>query len=152
MNSGSWCWTGRPVVLWFMELQRVAHDWVTELNWTEKQCFILHTFHIDTWISWKIFNNIYCFSIFSLFFVAICLYILILKIVVWRISWMWICDIICSDFWIKSYKHFKVLDTFVKLLSWNKAILIRSYMESCNVWLLILGFFLFFLNSTIIDI
>ena len=26
-------WTGRPGVLWFMGLQRVGHDWVTELNW-----------------------------------------------------------------------------------------------------------------------
>ena len=30
-----WC-TGRPGVLWFMELQRVGHDWAAELNWTEK--------------------------------------------------------------------------------------------------------------------
>ena len=28
-------WTGRPGVLWFMGSQRVGHDWVTELNWTE---------------------------------------------------------------------------------------------------------------------
>ena len=35
VNSGSWRWTGRPGVLWFMGLQRVGHNWVTELNWTE---------------------------------------------------------------------------------------------------------------------
>ena len=35
VNSGSWWWTGRPGVLWFMGSQRVRHDWVTELNWTE---------------------------------------------------------------------------------------------------------------------
>jgi len=29
-----WC-TGRPGLLWFMESQRVGHNWVTELNWTE---------------------------------------------------------------------------------------------------------------------
>ena len=28
----SWWWTGRPGVLQFMGLQRVGHDWVTELN------------------------------------------------------------------------------------------------------------------------
>ena len=33
VNSGSWWWTGRPGVLRFMGLQRVGHDWVTELNW-----------------------------------------------------------------------------------------------------------------------
>ena len=37
ITSGSWWWTGRPGVLWLMGLQRVGHDWVTELNWTEWQ-------------------------------------------------------------------------------------------------------------------
>ena len=35
VNSGSWWWTGRPGVLRFMGLQRVGHDWATELNWTD---------------------------------------------------------------------------------------------------------------------
>ena len=35
VNSGSWWWTGRSGVLRFMGSQRVRHDWVTELNWTE---------------------------------------------------------------------------------------------------------------------
>ena len=34
-NSESWWWTGRPGVLRFMRLQRVGHDWATELNWTD---------------------------------------------------------------------------------------------------------------------
>ena len=33
LDSGSWWWTGRPGVLRFMGLQRVRHDWATELNW-----------------------------------------------------------------------------------------------------------------------
>ena len=37
VNSGSWWWTGRPGVLWFMRSQRVWHDWATELNWTERR-------------------------------------------------------------------------------------------------------------------
>ena len=32
VSSGSWWWTGRPGVLRFMGLQRVGHDWATELN------------------------------------------------------------------------------------------------------------------------
>ena len=32
VDSGSWWWTGRPGVLWFMGLQRVGHNWATELN------------------------------------------------------------------------------------------------------------------------
>ena len=39
VNSGSWCWTGRPGVLWFMGPQRVGHDWVTDLIW---QCALVH--------------------------------------------------------------------------------------------------------------
>ena len=35
VNSGSSWWTGRPGVLRFMGLQRVGHDWVTELKWTD---------------------------------------------------------------------------------------------------------------------
>ena len=37
VDSRSWWWTGRPGVLWFMGLQRVRHDWVTELNWATMQ-------------------------------------------------------------------------------------------------------------------
>ena len=36
VDSGSWWWTGRPGVLWFMGSQRVGHDWATELNWILK--------------------------------------------------------------------------------------------------------------------
>ena len=43
--SGSWWWTGRPGVLWFMGLQRVRHNWTTELNWvisSVKHLFMSH--------------------------------------------------------------------------------------------------------------
>ena len=35
VNSGSWWWTERPGMLWFVGSQRVGHDWATELKWTE---------------------------------------------------------------------------------------------------------------------
>ena len=35
VNYRCWWWTGRPGVLGIMGLQRVGHDWVNELNWTE---------------------------------------------------------------------------------------------------------------------
>ena len=38
INSGSWWWTGRTGVLWFMMSQRVGHDRATELNWTCSVC------------------------------------------------------------------------------------------------------------------
>ena len=36
-SSGSWWWTGKPGVLQCMGLQRVRHNWVTELKWVLKQ-------------------------------------------------------------------------------------------------------------------
>ena len=35
VNSRSCWWTGRSGVLQFMGLERVGHDWATELNWTK---------------------------------------------------------------------------------------------------------------------
>ena len=48
VNSGSWWWTGRPGVLRFMGLQRVRHNWATELIYTH--CFkrILSVFRTKT--------------------------------------------------------------------------------------------------------
>ena len=34
-SSGSWWWTGKPGVFQSMGSQRVGHNWVTELNWTD---------------------------------------------------------------------------------------------------------------------
>ena len=34
VDSGCWCWTGRPGVLQFMGSQIFRHDWATKLNWT----------------------------------------------------------------------------------------------------------------------
>ena len=45
VNSGSWWWTGRPGLLGFMGSQRVRHDWVTQLSWTEL-------------LGWKVITNL----------------------------------------------------------------------------------------------
>ena len=37
-SSGSWWWTGKPGVLQSMGLQRVKHNWVTELNFQCRGC------------------------------------------------------------------------------------------------------------------
>ena len=56
VNSGSWWWTGRPCVLWFMGLQRVGNDWVTELNWchwiivTISDALDISTCHLRRWL------------------------------------------------------------------------------------------------------
>ena len=44
MNSGSWWRTGRPGVLQFMGLQRVRHNWATELNWKQGSQSPLYVF------------------------------------------------------------------------------------------------------------
>ena len=36
VDSRSWWWTGRPGVQQSMGSQRVGHNWVTRLNWTER--------------------------------------------------------------------------------------------------------------------
>ena len=36
VNFRRWWWTGRPGVLLSMGLQRIVHNWVTELNWTDR--------------------------------------------------------------------------------------------------------------------
>jgi len=41
VDSGNWWCTGRPGVLRFLGLQRVGHDWVTELNWTDDNALIV---------------------------------------------------------------------------------------------------------------
>ena len=40
-SSGSWYWTEKPGVVQSMGSQRVAHNWATELNWTELNSFCL---------------------------------------------------------------------------------------------------------------
>ena len=47
VNSGSWWWTGRLCVWRFMGLQRVRHDWATELNWTERNCALRKYTHYN---------------------------------------------------------------------------------------------------------
>ena len=42
LNSESCWWTGRPGVLQFMGLQRVGHNWATELNWIWELLFFIN--------------------------------------------------------------------------------------------------------------
>ena len=52
VNYRSWWWTGRPGVLQFMGSQRVGHDWVTELNWTERANILKKGHILPTLINW----------------------------------------------------------------------------------------------------
>ena len=48
VNSRSWWWTERPGILQSIGSQRVRHDWVTELNWTEYQRQVMKS-HPPSW-------------------------------------------------------------------------------------------------------
>ena len=63
VNSGSWWQTGRPGVLQSMGLQRVGHDWVTQLNWTDS---LIQSLWQPPKISlWQIMRINYIYSINS---------------------------------------------------------------------------------------
>ena len=48
-SSGSWWWAGKPGMLQSMELQRVRHDWVTELtDWREQKIRLWEAGHVNT--------------------------------------------------------------------------------------------------------
>ena len=51
VNCRSWWWTGRPSVLQSTGLQRVRHDWVTELNWTD-----------PLKVKWKSLSHVWLFA------------------------------------------------------------------------------------------
>ena len=49
-SSRSWWWTAKPGMLQSIGLQRVRHDWETELNWLRCVYVYVHT-HICIWIT-----------------------------------------------------------------------------------------------------
>ena len=59
VNSGSWWWTGRPVLLWFMGSQTVGQDWATELNCIHIKLYWIMSFLVTQ--SWAFYLN-YLFS------------------------------------------------------------------------------------------
>ena len=54
VNSGRWWSTGRPGVLQFMGAERVGHDWVTELNWTEQNFSLFGYKEHNQWVGQKV--------------------------------------------------------------------------------------------------
>ena len=75
VNSGSWWWTGRPGVLWFMVSQRVRHDWATELNWTDGDLWSVF-FAATAMTYWKYRWWLLCFSSTGFLNEGMCIFIL----------------------------------------------------------------------------
>ena len=58
VNSGRWWWTGRPGVLRFMGLQRVGHDWATELtDWSKPKTLLLKPLKKNLNVNLTTFSN-----------------------------------------------------------------------------------------------
>ena len=60
VNSRSWWWTGSPGVLRFMGLQRVGHDWASELNWV-----VSHWWKMPSLVHWGLLTGFSNWSILS---------------------------------------------------------------------------------------
>ena len=61
-NSGSWWWTGKPGVLQSTGSQRVGHNSVTELNWSErisKLCLCYNVHVCTVCIYWIYMSTLY---------------------------------------------------------------------------------------------
>ena len=80
-SSGSWWWTGKPGMLQSMGLQRVGHNWVTELNWTE-WLMMSSIFSCACWPFVNLLRNIYSkyFGLFSLGCLSFCCWVWVLYI------------------------------------------------------------------------
>ena len=66
VGSRSWWWTGKPGVLQSTGLQRVGHDWVTELNWSPLSLKNLSICKIEFHL---IFSSLFVFTITCLIYV-----------------------------------------------------------------------------------
>ena len=95
VNSGSWWWTGRPGMLWFMESQRVRHDWTTELNWTDK--VIINAYDLIT--IFLIVLGLFCVGLFLLlcFLPREVPLAFLIKLVWWR--WILLTIAFLESFW-----------------------------------------------------
>ena len=74
LKSGGWWRTGRPGMLQFMGLQRVRHDWATELNWTHTHTIPLYVYiyTLFTYFQYSIVYIVYvCIHIYI---VCVCVY------------------------------------------------------------------------------
>ena len=58
-NFGSWWWTGQPGMLQSMGLQRVGHNWATELNWL---------FHVGTELYLNNYKSFPCDKTLRIYF------------------------------------------------------------------------------------
>ena len=110
VNSGSWWWTGRPGVLQSMGLERVGHEWATELNWRvhylcppsfsdnelyesqDSGWFLFWSFvYFQQWVacsSLQHFKNALCLYVIITKLTKQCILILMLAQWLWLLNWL----------------------------------------------------------------
>ena len=57
VNPGSWWWTGRLGMLQSMGSQRVRHNWVTGLTWTESKISLICSIYQFPWCKYSSMTN-----------------------------------------------------------------------------------------------
>ena len=67
VKSGWWWWTGRSGVLQSMGLQRVGHNWATELNWTDNVVPFTYFAFVTFCQNQKIITKTYVKSLLPIF-------------------------------------------------------------------------------------
>ena len=73
-----WWWTGRPGILQSLGSQRVGHDWVTDLNWTD----------IDVTLNISISKSMQSLSKIIIAYVSYCIFVQSLKVFnSWSVQW-----------------------------------------------------------------
>ena len=120
VNSGSWWWTGKPVVL---ESQRVGHNWATELKWTDWYCI-----NFATLTSFERFCGFY-----RILYIGICAFAIIC-IVLFLVQG----SINIRSNWLIMFKSF--------ISSWCSVSFFYHWVDCLNIWLQF-GFICFFCGS-----
>ena len=131
VDSGSWWWTGSPGVLRFMGLQRVRHDWATELNLT--------TWKISTpnriGFMKKFLNSLKASSFLFIYFVNVPL------VMVWavRVLAIWYSNLFTFLFHPSQYKHHKNVMSIAQCLAydpyyWNENYQMKFFFLNYCMW------------------
>ena len=130
-NSWSWWWTGRLGMLQFMGLQRVGHDWATELNWL-LGCGRVFFF----------FVCLFVFSHFFKFYFIFKLYItvLVLPNIKMNPPQVYMCLVWVLDFCAAHWSHFLFLSSPhpLPLVLFSPSLIKYFGFTECMFWLLCL--------------
>ena len=114
-SSRSWWWTGKPGMLQSTWLQRVRHNWTTELKVSNILCIVCHLQMLTVYIFLSNLDSFFFFLVWMLWWrlpklywiEMVNLHILILFVISEEIlssfhhwAWHWLCMILSMHCWI----------------------------------------------------